>query len=293
MNNRFVKYEKNPVFGGPEIGTCFDVYVTRENGRYRMDFSWRPQKALAVTFSDDGIHWEDPQITLSYDPTSGWEDNINRHCVLKMDGKYKMWYTGQANDASYIGYAESQDGIHFERVQKDPILVSEREWEFPSVMNPCVMYENGIYRMWYSAGETYEPNVLAYAESADGIHWQKYGTEPIFMAEPKNIYEQDRVAGCHITKTEDMGYILCYIGYETIHKANICVARSDDGITGWERYSLNPIVTPTPGEWDGDACYKPSLLWNEEENKWMLWYNGRNGSPEYIGYVFKEGRKIF
>ena len=289
----FIKHENNPVMGGPEMGTCFDVYVTRENGRYRMDFSWRPKKSLAVTFSDDGIHWEEPQITLAYDETTGWEDDLNRNCVLNIDGKYKMWYTGQARGFSFIGYAESDDGIHFHRVLSEPVLISERAWEGFSVMNPCVLYEDGKYRMWYAAGETYEPNVLAYAESDDGIHWVKSRINPIYTAEPSNLYEQNRVGGCQVMKTEDMGYVMFYIGYENIHKAQICVARSQNGITQWQRSSLNPVVSPTPEAWDGDACYKPSFLWNQETQQWMLWYNGRNGAPEYIGLATKDGRELF
>ena len=113
---KFIKYENNPVFGNPETGTCFDVYVTITNNLYRMDFSLRRKKALAVMFSEDGIRWSEPQISLEANPESGWEDNINRNCVLKIGGIYKMWYTGQAKGESSIGYAESEDGIHFKRV---------------------------------------------------------------------------------------------------------------------------------------------------------------------------------
>lgn len=293
MSGKFVKYENNPVLGSKELGTCFDVYVTREDGRYRMDFSWRYKKALAVTFGDDGINWEEPRITLQNNLESGWEDDINRNCVLKIDGKYKMWYTGQARGYSFIGYAESDDGLNFYRPLNEPVLISERAWEGFSVMNPCVLYENGIYRMWYAAGETYEPNVLAYAESTDGINWTKSKINPIFTCDKENVYEQDRVGGCQVVKTEDMGYLMFYIGYENIDKAQICVARSANGITGWEKFDGNPIVSPDEGMWDGDACYKPSFLWNEEENKWMLWYNGRNKLDEFIGYVYKEGRNLF
>ena len=35
MSGVFEKYAQNPIFGGGELGTCFDVYVSRENGRYR------------------------------------------------------------------------------------------------------------------------------------------------------------------------------------------------------------------------------------------------------------------
>ena len=290
---KFKKFEGNPVLGSKELGTCFDVYVTRENGLYRMDFSWRPKKSLAVTFSRDGIHWDTPQITLAPDETTGWEDRLNRNCVLKIGDTYQMWYTGQARGFSFIGYAESKDGIHFERVLKEPVLISERAWEGFSVMNPCVLYEEGVYRMWYAAGETYEPNVLAYAESTDGIHWVKSPINPIYVKDKNNEYEADRVGGCYVEKTEDMGYVMFYIGYRDIHTANICVAKSPDGITRWERSKHNPLVVPTPEGWDAAACYKPSVLWNEEENKWMLWYNGRIGRDERIGLTTKAGRELF
>ena len=160
-------------------------------------------------------------------------------------------------------------------------------------MNPCVLYENGKYRMWYAAGETYEPNVLAYAESKDGLHWSKSPINPIFVKDTEHPYEADRIGGCYITKTEDMDYVMFYIGYRDIHTANICVAKSPDGLTRWEKSRFNPLVVPTPDGWDAAACYKPSVLWDEKENRWMLWYNGRVGHDERIGLVLKNGRELF
>ena len=289
----FTKYENNPVFGNKEMGTAFDAYVTYDGGKYRMDFSWRRKRSTAVTFSDDGIHFSEPIITLAPEPDNGWEDNINRNCVLFIDGIYKMWYTGQSSGRSNIGYAESSDGIHFERTRTEPVLTTEYPWEKESVMNPCVLYENGKYRMWYSAGETYEPNVNAYAESDDGIHWVKYAGNPIFECDKANFYEKDRVGGCQVIKTDDMGYVMFYIGYEDIDTARICAARSADGITGWVRSPLNPIIEPDKGMWDGDACYKPTVVWNEAERKWMLWYNGRLGEDEFIGLAEYGKRELF
>lgn len=291
FHSSFVKYEKNPVFGDERTGTTFDVYVTRENGRYRMDFSQRRKRACAVTFSRDGISWEEPVVTLAADQTSGWEDEVNRNCVLKINGQYQMWYTGQARGHSFIGYAQSDDGITFHRIQKDPVMIPEYPWEKDSVMNPCVLYENGRYRMWYSAGETYEPNVLAYAESKDGIYWEKAKINPIFVKEESNFYEKDRIGGCQVIQTQDMGYVMFYIGYEDIDTARICVARSEDGITGWIRSGKNPLVSPQKGAWDQDACYKPSVVWDGE--KWMLWYNGRTAQKEYVGLAQYFGRNLF
>ena len=289
----FTKYSDAPVFGDEKTGTVFDGYVWMDKGRYRMDFSWRGRKACAVTFSDDGIHWDEPIITLERDLTSGWEDDLNRNCVLKVGDIYKMWYTGQARECSFIGYAESKDGIVFERVGLEPVMIPELPWELRSVMNPCVLFEDGKYRMWYSAGETYEPNVNAYAESDDGIHWKKIRINPIFTRERSNRYEQDRVGGCQVIKTDDMGYLMFYIGYEDIDTARICLARSKNGITCWERSALNPIIEPTPGAWDCNATYKPTVLWNENEGKWMLWYNGRREGCEYMGYAYYDSRDLF
>lgn len=289
----FQKYKANPVFGNKKSGPVFDACVIMENKRYRMDFSYRDKKSCAVVFSDDGINWSEPIITLPPNPESGWEDDINRNCVLKADGMYKMWYTGQARGHSYIGCAESSDGINFERKVSEPVMISEYPWEKESVMNPCVLYENGIYRMWYSAGETYEPNVIAYAESTDGINWNKRRANPIFVRESDNSYEQDRIGGCCVLKTEDMGYLMFYIGYENVDTARICAARSDNGITGWVRLKGNPIVSPEAGAWDSEACYKPTVVWNEEQKKWMLWYNGRTRFEEYIGLAECNKRRIF
>lgn len=282
----FIKNPANPIYGGPSTGTLFDVLVTRDGGRYRMDFSWRPKKALAVAFSDDGVHWSEPEITLPCDPTNGWEDNCNRNCVIKVGDEWKMWYTGQARGYSFIGGAVSRDGVHFERVSREPMIIPERQFEGMSVMNPCVLYENGVYRMWYAAGETYEPNVLALATSTDGINWTKDRINPIFVKDESNEYERDRVGGCQVLRTE-LGYLMFYIGYRDINTACVCAALSPDGRTGWKRCKLNPLVSPTDGEWDADSCYKPSALY--DNGSWRIWYNGRKKYDEYIGEASMKG----
>nr|MCR5433215.1 hypothetical protein [Bacteroidaceae bacterium] len=43
----WVKYEGNPVLGGPELGTCFDANVIPDGqSPLNMYFSWRPKKAI-------------------------------------------------------------------------------------------------------------------------------------------------------------------------------------------------------------------------------------------------------
>ena len=286
----FEKYGVSPVFGDESTGTLFDAFVREQGGRLRMDVSWRPEKALAVSFSDDGIHWRKPVITLACDPSSGWEEHVNRNCVLPdpAGSGYLMWYTGQVwtgdQGRSRIGIARSEDGISFHRFRKAPVLSPEADFERESVMNPFVLYEDGLYRMWYAAGETYEPNAICYAESPDGINWTKHPGNPVFTAASENEYEQNRIGACDIVREKNGDYLMFYIGYRDIHTACICAARSRNGIDGWRRVPENPLVTPTPGEWDADSCYKPTVV-PAADGRYRLWYNGRRGSCEYIGYA--------
>ena len=288
----WTKYEKNPVLGSPELGTCFDVNViAKGSAKYNMYFSWRPMKAIALVRSNDGVKWTEPEICLRHDETSGWEDNLNRSCTIFWNGEYHMWYTGQARGYSKIGYAKSKDGVHFTRVVQHPVLISERPHEGFSVMNPYVMRDDarGVFRMWYASGETYEPNVLCYAESKDGIVWKKSLLNPIFVHGSGNAWDKDRVGGCEVYQLKDGRYVMFYIGYSDIHTARIGAAISPDGIRCWKRLKGNPLVEPVPGEWDSAACYKPSAVWDEEGDCWRLWYNGRTGSREYIGMAVHKG----
>lgn len=292
--NGWIKYEGNPVMGDPKnLGTCFDVNVIKgAEAKFNMYFSWRPKKAIALAKGEDGVKWSEPTICLEADASSGWEDNLNRSCTVFKDGVYHMWYTGQARGYSKIGYAISRDGVTFSRVSKLPVMISEHPWEGFSVMNPYVRWDaaRGMWRMWYASGETYEPNVLCYAESKDGLKWEKSLLNPIYVKGAKGSWEQDRVGGCEVHPLPDGRWVMFYIGYSDIHTARVGAAVSPDGVTRWTRLKASPIVSPTSGSFDASACYKPSVYRDEQNGRWLMWYNGRNTNKgEYIGLVIHEG----
>src|ERR1700751_6138189 len=76
----WVKYSKNPVLGG-DLGTCFDISVLKEGNTYRMWFSWRPRKSIALVESKDGVQWSKPLIVLGPNAKTDWENDINRPVV--------------------------------------------------------------------------------------------------------------------------------------------------------------------------------------------------------------------
>jgi predicted GH43/DUF377 family glycosyl hydrolase len=284
------KYPENPVLGG-SYGTCFDLSVLKETGGYRLWFSWRPKASVALVESKDGFHWSAPVIVLGPNRATGWEEDINRPVVIKQDGVYRMWYTGQSRGHSRIGYATSRDGLTWKRMSPKPVLAPGQAWEKAAVMCPDVIWDPDarLYRMWYSGGDQYEPDAIGYATSPDGLTWTKDDNNPIFQSDPRLDWEHHKVTACQVVK--DRGwYLMFYIGFRDLDHAQIGVARSRDGLTGWQRLPANPIVRPGQGQWDADACYKPYAIFDGQ--RWILWYNGRRDGSEQIGVATHEGEDL-
>lgn len=281
----WVKFPNNPVLGG-DLGTCFDVSLLKQGQTYRMWFSWRPRKSIALVESQDGVHWSKPEIVLGPNEKSRWEQDINRPVVIEDDGLYRMWYTGQTQDRSWIGYATSRDGKSWRRESDKPVLSADRPWEKVAVMCPHVIREGGLYRMWYSGGGQYEPDAIGYATSKDGLTWEKHSGNPVFKPDPALDWEKDRVTACQVVRQGD-GYLMFYIGFRDEHHAQIGIARSRDGVNGWSRHPANPVIRPGFEKWDHDAVYKPYAILDGQ--KWLLWYNGRRGGVEQIGLATHDG----
>ena len=57
--------------------------------------------------------------------------------VVKVDGRYEMWYLGNSsatrNDDMDLGYAESEDGLHWTAFPDNPILRTGETPRGPSV----------------------------------------------------------------------------------------------------------------------------------------------------------------
>lgn len=286
----WVKWKQNPVLGG-SLGTCFDVALLREGDTLRMWFSWRPKKSLALVESKDGIHWSEPGVVLEPNLKTDWEADINRPVVLRRGDLYHLWYTGQARGRSWIGYATSPDGKRWDRKSSRPILSAERPWEKVAVMCPHVLWDEASqqFRMWYSGGEQNEPNAIGYATSRDGLNWTKHASNPIFQPDAGAAWERHKVTACQVIPHGGW-HLMFYIGFRDEAHAQIGLARSKDGITGWHRHPANPVIRPGRDEWDHDACYKPFAIL--DQGRWLLWYNGRRGRVEQIGLATHEGEDL-
>ena len=158
-------------------------------------------------------------------------------------------------------------------------------------MCPHVLFDErlGRYRMWYSAGEQYEPDAIGHATSKDGLTWEKDAANPVFKPDPTLPWEKDRVTACQVIP-QDGGFLMFYIGFRDQDHAQIGVARSKDGVSGWTRHPANPLIRPGLDRWDADAVYKPFAILDGD--RWLRWYNGRRGGVEQIGLVTHPGKDL-
>lgn len=294
------RYEGNPVLD-ERYGETYDVSVIKVNGIYRMYLSVRNIRSIGFVESEDGIHWGDMTIILKPRNEFCWEEDINRPIVIKYNDRFYMWYTAiryfpsdeKISDLqAVIGFATSYDGIHFER-EDQPVLRPDCSWEMGKVTSPHVIFDDDKrkFRMWYSGGGYWEPEMIGYAESLDGIIWSKLAGNPIFNPEPKNYWERKHTEACQVIQLNNWHYMF-YIGMEDMYKGTVNVARSCDGISGWERYPDNPILYGgSPGAWDVEAMYKPWIV--QDDQRWLLWCNGRRSGIELIGLYIHDGSDLF
>jgi predicted GH43/DUF377 family glycosyl hydrolase len=286
-SEQWVKYPGNPVLGG-SLGTCFDISVDVAGDRHRMWFSWRPKHGIGYAESVDGLNWvADEELVLAQ---GSWLE-VTRPYVLVEDDGMTMWYSAKDQERVVICSAKSVDGRAWR--PQGVALAPEEPWEKSAVMCPSVLrYSDGSFHMWYSGGESYEPDAIGYATSADGVHWRRL-PEPVLRPDTDSSWEAERVAGAHVFR-HDRWLYAAYIGFANgFEDSSIGIARSRDGIA-WERHAGNPVITRgVSGEFDSINVYKPFVVVDGDE--WRMWFNGSspadapNENPpnriEQIGYA--------
>ncbi len=102
--------------------------------------------------------------------------------VIKENGTFRMWYGSnlkwgpvKADMVHVLKYAESRDGIHWDRPNK--VVIDADTPDEYALCRPTVVVRDSRYYMWFCArGDKYRIHL---AESSDGIEWQRRGKDGI------------------------------------------------------------------------------------------------------------------
>jgi beta-1,2-mannobiose phosphorylase / 1,2-beta-oligomannan phosphorylase len=124
----------------------------------------------------------------------------------------------------------------------NPIFTSQDNPSLPNAVSTSkILYDNGIYKMWYLC--TYDAGKanVWYAESQDGINWQNKFNQPVFDSNISGTWDDYTVGPGAIIKDNEGNYRMYYNGWSSQYgQWQVGLATSADGIH-WERYD-NPVL---------------------------------------------------
>ncbi|QNL49646.1 hypothetical protein H8S90_23495 [Olivibacter sp. SDN3] len=257
--------------------------------------------------------------TLFLDPMSGkkiaWESNdtFNPAATVK-DGKIIVLYRAEdklgvkiGHRTSRLGYAESEDGISFQR-KKKPVFYpgddNQKDFEWPGgTEDPRVaVTEDGLYVLFYTQWNR-DIARLGVATSKDLIHWEKHG----------QIFRKAKNADLVLDKFHKSASIVTEVknGKQVIAKVNGkywmywgergVYGATSDNLIDWEpvvdeNQEVKAFISPREGFFDSDLteCGPPAIL---TEHGILLLYNGKNnptkGDSRFNRGTYSAGQVLF
>lgn len=147
------------------------------------------------------------------------------------------------------------------------------------VAQPVVIYDEGLYKMWYHGmgrveGEPWK-TYIHYKESVDGINWTTLQNQVMYPG--FNTWDSKSVSSGAVLK-EDGIYKMYYCGFSNEYENwHIGLATSADGIS-WNK-NPQPILYGTTG-WEYQIIPSAIIKIN---STYFLYYTGRNLPQSRIG----------
>ncbi|MBI4833062.1 MAG: hypothetical protein HY801_16205 [Candidatus Lindowbacteria bacterium] len=217
--------------------------------------------------------------------------------IMNLEKRKYMYYVGWnvSTTVPYrlsVGLAVSADeGQTFSRFAEGPIL-DRTPIEPYLAASPCVMRENGAWRMWYVSGVRWEIHEarpepyyhIKYAESKDGTHWDRNG---IVCVDFKSLEEGGLSRPCVMKEADIYKMWFAYRGGQKYRAGGplgyrIGYAESRDGIA-WVRKDEVAGMDVSQTGWDSEMMAYPYIY--EHRDKTYMFYNGNGFGQSGFGYA--------
>lgn len=266
-----------------------------EGNSCRVYFSGRDQRrrshigVFETNFENSPRRRPRPRLILAPGPLGAFDDSgVTNSWLVHHRGRKFLYYTGWHLGLTvpfyfYIGLAVSRDnGRTFQKVSNAPLLGPHSADPFLTA-SPCVLVEQGLWRMWYVSGVKWDmidgkPRHyyhIKYAESKDGINWKRTGKVAIDF----KSREEYAIARPCVLKTNGL-YQMWYCCRGDSYR--IGYAESKDAVH-WERKDALAGIDVSAKGWDSQMLAYPFVF--DRKGKRHMLYNGNNYGENGIGWA--------
>jgi len=236
---------------------------------------------IPVAFAAD-VEWiKDPGNPIISPTPDGWDADFTTTPRALFDGAmFRMWFVGGRSGGTGIGYANSSDGITWNKYASPVLLPGPSgAWDSPQIGLGSVVWNGTRFLMWYSGSSpvAFPNGAVGLATSSDGISWVKYSGNPVLK--PSEI-DQKYLSSPFVVRM-NISYSMWYTGKsasdpDALQITRILYATSFDGITWYKRPSAVLSPSTNPQAWDSGSVYSPSVIF--DGTNFGMWYSGLNGS---------------
>ena len=232
---------------------------------------------------------DEPSLNLG--PMGSFDENGQSYpCIVQEKDHDKLYYTGWSPSVitpfqNFPGLAIRKSGeSKFNRTSNAPVL-DRNNFDFSSIGSVSVIKDDSKYKMWYTGFNRWEKSNgilkhyyhIKYAESKDGIHWNRENTVCIDF-QSNNEYA---IAKPTVFKKDSVFHMFyCYRG----DRYKIGYATSDDGKT-WERKDHLAGISLSESGWDSEEVNYPTVF--ELNNNIYMLYSGNEYGKAGFGIYLK------
>ena len=270
----------------------------------RVFFTVRDSKSRSyITFGDFDVFDNFRLINLSPHPVLEpgelglFDDSgVAVGFLIEINGVLNLYYLGWNLKVTVpwlntIGRAVwSQEEKRFMKSSRVPVMDRSEEDPF-SISYPSIMHEHGVYRMWYGSnlswGVTQDSmqHVFKYAESADGLHWNRTNKIVVNLEHPGE-YALSKPFVIKVDGTYKMWY--SYRANGSIQSYRIGYAESNDGLNWARKDHLAGIDVSNEG-WDSQMISYPCVF--NHQGRWYMLYNGNEYGKLGFGLAISSNAK--
>ena len=276
------------VFGGGSVSS-WDRYVlmfdvVKVNGTYHMfyvgannttlDGSWQ----IGLATSSDGVTWtrssSNPVLRAGVDSYDKY--GLTDPVVFHANGTWHLWYGGNRNSTSPdidICYATSSDGVSWTKYASNPVMsnnANDSLWNGTELRPEAVIWENSLFKMFYSASDDSNVTSLGWMTSSDGKSWKDYKYNPVRIN--TSGWMKGEVSYGSVEASD--GYYRMWVAADGSNGWKVGYIHSWTGYN-WSNTS-SPLISPRAG-----TPYSSHLLWPvsvPEGNGYTLFARGVNGT---------------